>query len=109
MIEPTIVTNFRLTSSAAQKRIQQISKTTASVGLSFHAKGRMAERDINVGDIYRILREGHVTDEPEPTQRGDWKCKVTLKLRGRRTAGVVVALHPTQKLTVVTVEWEDGK
>lgn len=109
MPERSKVTQFRLTSTAAQKRIQLISKTTASVGLSFHAKERMAERDINVGDIYRILREGHIHDQPELTARGDWKCKVTLKLRGRRTASVIVALHPTEKLTVVTVEWEDGK
>ncbi len=69
----------------------------------------MAEREISVRELYEILRCGQVEESPTETKGGEWKCKITLKLRGRRKAGVVVALPQKGKMVVITVEWEDGK
>ena len=110
MNEPTNVAPFRLTSAVAEKRIHEIAKSTAAVALTLHAKERMAEREITSTDIYRILRTGVVETDPAQNERGEWKCKMTLALRGRRTAGVVVVVRwPPAKVTVLTVEWEDGR
>lgn len=108
MSEPSTVTKLRLTSSIAEQRIHDIAKETSQVALTTHAKDRMAEREISVREIYEILRNGQVEESPTETTRGEWKCKITLKLRGRRKAGVVVALPPKTKVIVITVEWEDA-
>jgi len=109
MTDPSSVTSFRLTAGRAEERIHEIAKTSGLVKLTLHAKDRMRERDIVVQDVYRILEAGHVLDAPERTQTGDWKCKITMKVPGRRTAGVVAVIVQNGRLVVVTVEWEDGR
>lgn len=110
MIEPANVTPFRLTSDVAEKRIQELAKTTANVALSKHAKDRMAEREITMTDIYRVLRLGSVDETPRQSDGGSWVCKMTMALRGRRTAGVVVAVRMSaDRMVVLTVEWEDER
>jgi len=103
------VVPLHLTTAVAEQRIHRIAQDTSSVKLTFHAKQQMADRDISITDMYRILRTGQVETTPKLTERGNWKCKMTHALRGRRTAGVVVALTNDSKLVVITVEWEDGK
>ncbi len=68
---------------------------------------RMSERGIFTIDVLRILRAGWVDDEPEHTESGEWKCKVTLKTERGRTAGVVTIIMQNNMLFVKTVEWED--
>lgn len=110
MAEPNTPAPFRLTSRVAEDRILNLARKTANVALTRHAKVRMAEREITMTDIYRVLRHGGVKESPQLTERGDWKCMMTMPLRGRRTAGVAVALKlSTEKLVVLTVEWEDEK
>lgn len=97
-----------LTIAAAEARVHELAKVTARVRLSAHAKDRMAEREISMTEIYRVLQRGAVDGDPERTDRGDWKFKMTLPLRGRRTVGVAVALgQACEFVTIVTVEWED--
>lgn len=91
----------------AEKRIQQIALVTENVILGHHALERMAEREIFDVDVFRVLRSGYVDDPPEQTAKDEWKCKVTLKIRGGRTAGVVTIILHSGKLFVKTVEWED--
>jgi hypothetical protein len=67
----------------------------------------MREREIDVVDLFRVLREGYVEDQPEKTPHDEWKCKITLKIKGRRTAGVVTIIMRNDRLFVKTVEWED--
>ena len=70
----------------------------------------MADRDIFRPDLDRILRTGDVDGEPEKAEFGEWKCKVTQAIRGRRVAGVVaIILRDGKKLFVKTVEWEDKR
>jgi hypothetical protein len=101
------VTEYRLTTQVAEKRIRAIAAVTENVILGNHARERMVERDIFDVDVFRILRTGHVDEPPEQTEQGEWKCKVVLKIRGGRTAGVITIILHNNKLFVKTVEWED--
>jgi hypothetical protein len=106
MDSPDSIISFRLTAGVAQTRINELAKDTFRVALTFHAKARMAERDILIGDVYRVLRTGICLNDPKPSERGGWECKIVMKLRGGRTVGVVTILLE-QKLRIKTVEWED--
>jgi hypothetical protein len=103
------VAKLRLTPSVAQQRIRKISAESSNVILSKHAKERMNERSILRADIDRTLRGGYIEGNPEQTEEGDWKCKMTLPIKGLRDLGVVVILLHSGKLFVMTVEWEDPR
>jgi hypothetical protein len=105
--EGSTVSAIRLTAGVAEKRINETSKVTANVIFSDHARGRMAEREIFDIDVLRVLRFGSVDETPEKTEHNEWKCKITLKIRGGRAAGVVTIILCGGKLFVKTVEWED--
>lgn len=98
---------MRLTAAAAEKRIREIAVVSENVILGTHARERMEEREIFDVDVFRVLRNGFVDDAPEKTAQDEWKCKVTLKIRGGRTAGVVTVILHNGKLFVKTVEWEN--
>lgn len=92
------------------KRIHAIASNTARVALTDHAIERMEERDIPDVDLFRILRNGHISGAIEPGKRdGDWKVKIVYRLKGSRDAGVVTVVLATDRLVVATVEWEDGR
>ena len=101
------LTELRLTAAVAEKRIRQIALVTENVILGTHALERMTEREIFDVDVFHVLRSGYVDEPPEQTAQNEWKCKVTLKIRGGRTAGVVTIILQNAKLFVKTVEWED--
>jgi len=101
------VVAVRMTIAVALKRIREIAQTTANVIFSTHALERMEEREILDIDVYRTLREGGMDEAPVAARPGEWKCKVTLKIRGGRTAGVMIIILRNGKLFVKTVEWED--
>jgi hypothetical protein len=100
------VSQMRLTPGVAQSRIRKIAHDSENVILGNHARERMVEREIFDVDVFRIIRNGLVKDQPELTDFNEWKCKVVLKIRGGRTAGVVTVLLHNAKLFVKTVEWE---
>ncbi len=101
------VAAMRLTAAIAQKRIREIAQKTENVILGTHARERMSEREILDIDVFRVLREGYVDDAPELTERNEWKCKIALKIKGGRTAGIVIIILHNGKLFVKTVEWEN--
>ena len=102
------VSPMRLTAAVAQSRIRKAALVTANVKISFHAREQATTREIFDVGVFRVLRGGYVDDAPVKTDfEGEWKCKITLKIRGGRTAGVVVIILPNGKLFVKTVEWED--
>ena len=105
--EKKTVTAIRLTAGVAERRIHEAAKVTENVIFGTHARARMAEREIFDIDVLRVLRNGFVDGHPELTEFSEWKCKVTLKIRGGRTAGVVTIIMCGGKLFVKTVEWED--
>ena len=102
-----VVTVMRLTAGVAEKRIREIAQVSENVILGAHARQRMIERELFDGDVFRVLRQGHVDDAPELTTSKEWKCKITMKIRGGRTAGVVTIILHNGKLFVKTVEWEN--
>ena len=101
------VAAMRLTAAIAQKRIREIAQKTENVILGNHAREQMSEREIFDIDVFRVLRQGYVDDAPEQTERNEWKCKIALKIKGGRTAGVVTIILHNGKLFVKTVEWEN--
>jgi len=100
------VTAMRLTAGVAQKRIRELAQSSENVILGDHARIRMREREIFDVDVFRVLRQGYIDEAPELTESNEWKCKITLKIRGSRTAGVVTIFLHNGKLFVKTVEWE---
>lgn len=100
------VAQMRLTPSVAQSRIRKIAENSENVILGNHARDRMIEREILDVEVFRVIRNGDVKGQPELTDFKEWKCKVVLKIRGGRTAGVIIVLLHSGKLFVKTVEWE---
>ncbi|MHB1528921.1 MAG: DUF4258 domain-containing protein [Acidiferrobacteraceae bacterium] len=98
---------LRLTRTVAQQRIRKIAEVSSNVILGTHAKERMADREIFRHDVDRALRNGFIEGNPERAEEGEWKCKMTVPIKGRRDLGVIVVLLQNGRLFVKTVEWED--
>lgn len=99
---------FRLTPKLAQERIHRIAQESDRIKWSRHALERMAEREILDVVALRVLRTGFICGQPEAGQNvGEWKCKMTLKIRGAREVGVIAIILMGDCLFVKTVEWED--
>ncbi len=92
---------------AAEKKIRELAADTDKVILSDHALERMEQREISDIEVYRILQKGHVMEEPTRTKQKEWQCKVVMRLKGNRDAGVVTIILHSGRLFVKTVEWED--
>lgn len=98
---------LKLTAAKAENVIRQSAQDADNIILGNHAMERMSERGIFTADVLRILRSGWVDDEPEYTDSGEWKCKITLDIKRGRAAGVVTIIMHNDMLFVKTVEWED--
>lgn len=95
---------------ALLKLIQFIASESSQVILTEHAMERMEERDITSKMIFDVLRKGTLCGAvTEAKLAGDFKAKLTYQVPNRRHVGVVTIVKQSQKLIVVTVEWEDGK
>lgn len=105
--EESNVRPLRLRADRAQAIINAAAQDTANVIFGMHALQRMEERGVSDLEAYRILRTGHVSEVPERTDKGEWKCKVIKKLRGQRVLGVIAIIIKHDRLFVKTVEWED--
>src|SRR5437763_849603 len=98
------VVRFRLRPEKAQAIIRQTAAETGKVIIGDHVMMRMREREISDIEFYRILQTGHVMEEPTQTERKEWKCKITKRLKGNREAGVVVIILNDGMLFAKTVE-----
>jgi hypothetical protein len=95
------------TRAEAQKRIRDWARRESNIILTRHACDRMVERGITELDMKRVLRRGCLDGGVVQTDQGEWKCKMTLRIRGEREIGVVVLiLRNTGVLLVKTVELE---
>lgn len=97
----------RLSVDDAERLIKEKAQVTENIIFGTHAMERQEERGIDDIDVLRVLRHGHIDDLPELTKQNDWLCKIVYRLRGSRSAGVVVILLQDGKLFIKTVEWED--
>jgi hypothetical protein len=104
-----IVVPLQLSIEAALAKVRAAVQTSFNVEISKHAQERLNERDFTVQDVIKVLQRGDIDKLPIRTTRNEWQCKVTLKLRGIRTAGVVVIILINDRLFVKTVEWETMK
>ena len=78
----------RLTPSMAERQIRALAADSGRIVWSRHAMERMTEREIFDVDVLRILRGGMLEGVPEATgTEGEWKCKMTMRLRGSRAVG----------------------
>ncbi len=97
---------WRLTPEMATQRIRERASNSANVQLTLHAQEQMEARDIIAPEVFRILREGAVQDDP--VQEGDeWKATMELRMPGGRDAATVTVLAAGDRLRVVTVMWKD--
>jgi hypothetical protein len=84
--------------------------TEGQVAYSFHAfHERSDERNIDMQDALAVLRHGMIKGEIiAGNNPGEWKCKVVDTLdRSSRAIGVVIVVMRSERLLIVTVEWED--
>jgi hypothetical protein len=93
-----------------EQRIHGLAINTSNITWTNHFLDRAEERDFTTLDALRILRGGYLSDDIVPGKStGEWKCKLVMKLKGRREAGVVVIVVNSSGLLVKTIEWEDWK
>jgi hypothetical protein len=86
------------------RRIVAISE--GNIIFTDHALERMDLRGFFRKDVMNALKNGYVTEQPEPVKDG-MKCKVVRRLNVGRECGVVTVIKKSEKLIIVTVEWED--
>ena len=97
----------------ATRRIREKVRT-GDIELSYtkHAKERMSERGLLIGDVIHVLKNGTVYEEAEPATRdGLFKYGVECLTpnSGRRSVRLVVIPSPTSRsIKVITVMWVDG-
>lgn len=75
-----------------------------------HAMQQMGDRDIFMGDLLYVLKNGFVHDQGHPsTQEGLYKYTIISASPNseRRLVKVVAIPHPTPRLQIITVMWAD--
>ena len=101
--------------ATATRTINAIARDLAcTMSHTLHAKGRMAERELIIGDILYVLRNGMVYgNEPEEsTLPGFYKYRIESQSpnSGPRYLRVVaVPDHIACQIKVITIMWRDEK
>ena len=76
-----------------------------------HAKDRMAERDLIVGDVLFIAKRGFVYEDPQAaTQAGLYKYKMeceTPNSNGRAVRAIFIPDERREHIKLVTLMWVD--
>ncbi|MBV7259652.1 DUF4258 domain-containing protein [Erythrobacter crassostreae] len=102
------VVDFKPSAERIQQTIRAIAEKDHKVFFGPHSKRRMHERGITRLDAVRVLKKGHVDGVIVPGDKvGEWKCKITGKVKGSREIGVVTIVSNGTSIFVKTVEWED--
>jgi hypothetical protein len=107
---PRALVALPLAPTWALRRIRALAAKSENVLFTAHALDQMEAREIFDGDVLRIFRSeaSSIKGEVKKGKRsGECHCKVVRRIRGNREAGVVTVILPTDKLLVLTVEWED--
>ncbi len=91
--------------------IRKIASGNAKVVLTQHAKDQMADRDLILGDLMYVVKNGFVYEKPEPsTQDGYCKYKMestTPNTNSRSLRVVVIPGADENLLKFVTCMWRD--
>ena len=99
--------------SEATRHINECGKSLGlNIALTLHAKERLSERGLIMGDLIHLLQTGFVYGESEPaTRHGLFKYCIegTTPNSGSRTVRAVVIPNGDSNLKIVTVMWRDEK
>lgn len=79
--------------------------------LTKHARERLTERDLQVGDVLHLLSRGFIYGEPERATQPTlfkYEMEATTPNSHGRTLKAVIIPHPSDpQVKVVTVMWKD--
>ena len=88
-----------------------IRKLAASGAITYtlHAEQRLAQRGIDRQDVTDVIRIGDISGPITPgSNRGEWQCLVAGPPPwSHRDVGVALAVEPTRRVIIKTVEWID--
>jgi hypothetical protein len=59
-----------------------VAEDSSRIVVVAHAKERMRERKINIGQVVKCLQKGVISEPAHLTQFGDWKATVTYRCAG---------------------------
>lgn len=101
-----------LSPAKATELIRKLAKNKKfSVQLTAHAKERMEERGLIMGDILHVLKNGFVYNDAKPATRdGFFKYEIENKSPNsdnREVRVVVIPSTKSVKARIVTVMWAD--
>tara|TARA_R110002020_G_scaffold363918_3_gene576240 strand:- start:246 stop:587 length:342 start_codon:yes stop_codon:yes gene_type:complete len=105
---PKTVHIFARRPELLESKIRALAQDSSNVLIpTDHSLERQDERGITDKMIFDALRAGYIEDVRPGKGVGEWKCKMTKRVKGRREVGVVTVLLAGDSLLVATVEWED--
>jgi predicted nucleic acid-binding Zn ribbon protein len=86
------------------KHIRAVSKNTALVFITVHAKTRMTQRRVSDQEIYACLQMGSISRPPEPNEAmGTLECRMERYIAGRNLAVVAAISDEEPDVIVITV------
>lgn len=103
-------TNGPLSPREATEAIRAKVEIDLEIKFTRHARERLYERDLIMGDILHILKFGYVHNEgEESTQRGLYKYEMesTTPNSGGKTVRIVVIPSSDNTIKLVTIMWAD--
>lgn len=87
-----------------QKHIRAIANDTAAIFITVHASPRMKQRRVTRHEVFEVLRQGVIKQQPEPdAAKGTLVCRMTRYIAGRNLAAVVALDDEHHNAVVVTV------
>lgn len=106
---PHKIRQFRPRPDTVQARVRELASDSFNVLIpTDHSIERQDERSITDDMIYEVLRNGYISGEVRAGREpGEWKCKMTKRMKGAREVGVVTVIINNNRLLVATAEWED--
>lgn len=88
------------------------SRADVQISLTLHARQQMQDRDLIMGDLLHLLKQGFVYDEPVPASReGLFRYAVestTPNSDGRAVRAITIS-NGDRELKIVTVMWRDER
>lgn len=87
-------------------------RADVQISLKLHARQQMQDRDLIMGDLLHLLKQGFVYDEPVPaTREGYFRYAVestTPNSDGRAVRAITIS-NGDRELKIVTVMWRDER
>jgi len=96
----------------ATEVIREIAESEFTLSVTDHAKGRLQERNLTIGDVTHLLKRGYVYDEAQSSTRKAWfkyRVEGVTPNSENRTVRVVVlpCVVPRKEIKIITLMWQD--